>query len=106
MAVSSSDPPKTDWFGLFLEYGAFLLFALLLVPAGVVGYAIGHRDAHATTTVTVAQTGTKPAPKAAAAILPAPAFGSDQLAAQPTSDWITNGGSLANDRYSPLDEID
>jgi quinohemoprotein ethanol dehydrogenase len=36
----------------------------------------------------------------------APAFTTDELAQQPTDDWITNGGSLSNQRYSPLDEID
>jgi quinohemoprotein ethanol dehydrogenase len=35
----------------------------------------------------------------------APAFTSSQLEAQPTTDWITNGGSLTNDRYSPLTQI-
>jgi quinohemoprotein ethanol dehydrogenase len=35
----------------------------------------------------------------------APAFSTDELAALPTDNWITNGGSLANQRYSPLTEI-
>src|SRR5438132_2625781 len=36
----------------------------------------------------------------------APAFGSAPLAAPPGADWITNGGSLSNERYSPLAQID
>jgi quinohemoprotein ethanol dehydrogenase len=48
---------------------------------------------------------TKAAQPTAQTIDPAPAFSLDQLAAQPTDDWITNGGSLANQRYSPLDLI-
>jgi quinohemoprotein ethanol dehydrogenase len=36
----------------------------------------------------------------------APAFTAAQLNALPTGNWITNGGSLANQRYSPLDKID
>jgi alcohol dehydrogenase (cytochrome c) len=36
------------------------------------------------------------------AIRPAPAFTSPQLLAPPTAQWITNGGSLYNQRYSPL----
>ena len=28
-----------------------------------------------------------------------------ELAAAPTNNWITNGGSLSNQRYSPLDQI-
>ena len=34
-----------------------------------------------------------------------PAFSSSELTALPTTDWITNGGSISNQRYSPLDEI-
>ena len=34
-----------------------------------------------------------------------PAFTATQLADLPVSDWITNGGNIYNQRYSPLDEI-
>ena len=34
-----------------------------------------------------------------------PAFSSSDLTAQPTNNWITNGGSISNQRYSPLTEI-
>ena len=34
-----------------------------------------------------------------------PAFSSGELAALPTTNWITNGGSISNQRYSPLDQI-
>ena len=34
-----------------------------------------------------------------------PAFTADELAAWPTDNWVTNGGNLANQRYSPLDQI-
>jgi quinohemoprotein ethanol dehydrogenase len=46
------------------------------------------------------------APPAAAAIRPAPAFTPAQLTALPTTAWITNGGSLFNQRYSPLKQLD
>lgn len=36
----------------------------------------------------------------------APAFTAQQLAAPPMTGWITNGGNLANQRYSPLMQID
>jgi alcohol dehydrogenase (cytochrome c) len=36
----------------------------------------------------------------------APAFSTSDLAALPKDQWITNGGSLANERYSPLSDID
>src|SRR3978361_2228558 len=35
----------------------------------------------------------------------APAFSTSDLAATASDDWITNGGSLWNQRYSSLDEI-
>ncbi len=35
----------------------------------------------------------------------APAFTPAQLQAQPTQGWLTSGGSLANQRFSPLTEI-
>ena len=34
-----------------------------------------------------------------------PAFGADYLTALPRENWITNGGTVYNQRYSPLDEI-
>ena len=34
-----------------------------------------------------------------------PAFTSDQLTALPAQDWITNGGTVFNQRYSPLEQI-
>jgi alcohol dehydrogenase (cytochrome c) len=36
---------------------------------------------------------------------PAPAFTAKQLTAQPRDGWITNGGNIFNQRYSPLTEI-
>ena len=88
----------------FLEVGIWLLFFVLLLPAAVVGYAIGSEDEEAARTVTVGEDG-KPIVKPAE-IQAAPAFSSDDLTAEPTDRWITNGGTLSNQRYSPLDEID
>jgi len=34
-----------------------------------------------------------------------PAFGADTLMERPTHEWVANGRTLRNDRYSPLDEI-
>ena len=36
---------------------------------------------------------------------PAPAFSGDRLIELPTEDWVTNGGNVYNQRYSPLDQI-
>jgi quinohemoprotein ethanol dehydrogenase len=92
------------WREGFYEVGIWLLFVLLLVPAILVGYAIGHRDNAETKTVTISQT---QAIKAELASLrPAPAFSGDDLSADPKENWLTNGGSLKNQRFSPLDEID
>ncbi|MGE5689578.1 MAG: PQQ-binding-like beta-propeller repeat protein [Pseudomonadota bacterium] len=35
----------------------------------------------------------------------APAFTAEQLSQEPRGWWVTNGGSLSNQRYSPLDQI-
>jgi alcohol dehydrogenase (cytochrome c) len=84
----------------FYEGGVWLLFFALLIPAGVVGWAIG-QSGRKTVTVTVSAPPTAPA-----AIPPAPAFSTADLAATPSDNWVTNGGSLSNDRYTSLDQID
>jgi quinohemoprotein ethanol dehydrogenase len=92
----------------FLEAGVMVLFLALLVPAGLVGWAIGHSGHSATktrtVTVTVTNKGNGASPKPS--IARAPAFTAAELAAAPRTGWITNGGSTWNQRYSPLDEID
>jgi quinohemoprotein ethanol dehydrogenase len=44
-------------------------------------------------------------PAADSQIQPAPAFTPAELSAPPTTGWITNGGTLSNQRFSPLTEI-
>jgi alcohol dehydrogenase (cytochrome c) len=44
---------------------------------------------------------TSPA-RAQTTITAAPAFNAERLSTLPTDEWITNGGTLANQRYSPL----
>lgn len=44
--------------------------------------------------------------KPGSSIKDAPAFTETQLMALPTADWVTNGGSVYNQRYSPLKQID
>ena len=36
---------------------------------------------------------------------PSPAFSTERLVSLPRQDWITNGGNVYNQRYSPLDQI-
>ncbi|MEE8461952.1 MAG: PQQ-binding-like beta-propeller repeat protein, partial [Acidobacteriota bacterium] len=38
-------------------------------------------------------------------ISPAPAFSAETLRALPTNGWLTNGGNLFNQRFSPLTQI-
>src|SRR4051812_10693791 len=42
----------------------------------------------------------------ASQIRSAAALTADDLTAEPRESWLTNGGTLANQRFSPLDEID
>ena len=90
------------------EAGMWLLFFALLVPAGIVGYVIG-RDGDGqggeAQRVTVSADGILVSAEAET-IEAAPAFSVDDLMAEPKESWITNGGTLFNQRYSPLDEID
>ena len=49
---------------------------------------------------------TAPAPGAtSSSIARSPAFSNQQLLTLPSADWITNGGTLYNQRYSPLSGI-
>ncbi|HKO37723.1 MAG TPA: PQQ-binding-like beta-propeller repeat protein [Solirubrobacterales bacterium] len=82
----------------------------VLIGAGLaflVGYLIGHETGpEKTVTESVAVRAAAPGGEAVGNIVPAPAFTAEQLAADPKENWLTNGGSLSNARYSPLDEID
>jgi quinohemoprotein ethanol dehydrogenase len=77
------------------------------VVAFVVGYLIGTANGdEKTVTESVAVRSAAPGGEAVGDIASAPAFTAEELAADPREDWLTNGGSLSNARYSPLDEID
>jgi len=56
--------------------------------------------------VAVASGGIRIAAAQAPAGRPAPAFSGAELVAPPQASWITNGGNVWNQRYSPLDQID
>jgi glucose dehydrogenase/cytochrome c5 len=85
----------------FLAVGIWVLFVALLVPAGVLGWVIGHSGKQQTRTVVET-----PAQAAKSLTKPAPAFTASDLAGAPTDDWPTNGGNVLNQRYSALDQID
>ena len=99
--MAQRDRRKRGAWDSFLEVGIWLLFLALLLPAGVVGYAIGKSQAEDEPARAAA-----PTPTETPGIEPAPAFSADELSEEPTDAWLTNGGSLTNQRYSPLDQID
>ena len=72
------------------------LFAAVLAAGGIAAVA-GVPSAGA-------MTGGR-AVSAAVAITAAPAFTSSDLSATPGADWIANGGSINNQRYSSLNQI-
>src|SRR3954467_3148931 len=76
----------------------------LAILAGVVGWGIGRTTAPKEETTAAPAAGQAGAEEQA--IASAPAFTADDLTAEPRENWITNGGTLMNQRYSPLDEID
>src|SRR3954452_4989968 len=77
----------------------------LVFLGSLVGWFIGHYATPGHTKTVTVQSG-QTAVQESSAITPAPAFSMDDLAALPTENWPTNGGSLSNERYSPLDQID
>jgi len=99
---------RGGWYGWFLDAGIWVLFVLLLLPAAAVGYVIGKEQAEDDEPAKEV-TGTQQSGEAisdGSQITVAPAFSADDLMEEPKEAWLTNGGTLSNQRYSPLDEID
>ena len=102
--MARAERRRRGWYGAFLDAGIWVLFVALLLPAAGVGYVIGKEQASdepAQEAEPAADAGTE-TPE----IEPAPAFTADDLMEEPKEAWLTNGGTLMNQRYSPLDEID
>ena len=97
---------KRGWYDAFMDAGIWLLFAALLLPVGLVGYAIGKNQADDEPGTRAEQTQQPDGAATDAGIAAAPAFSADELSEEPKEAWLTNGGTLMNQRYSPLDEID
>jgi quinohemoprotein ethanol dehydrogenase len=98
---------RRGWYDAFMDAGIWILFVLLLVPAAFVGYVIGKDQADdepATQASGTVQQGEAIAD--GNSINAAPAFSAEDLMKEPEDAWLTNGGTLMNQRYSPLDEID
>jgi alcohol dehydrogenase (cytochrome c) len=80
-----------------LDRNTAIIVGLLVLAAAAGGWALGRYVEPRESEVSVGL---------GASIRTAPAFSADDLSALPREDWITNGGHLANQRYSPLDQID
>lgn len=78
-----------------------------VVVAFLAGYLLGHFTGSSKTTTVSAIASPAEGEEATASgdIEAAPAFTAAELEAEPGEDWITNGGSIANHRFSTLDEI-
>ena len=97
---------KRGWYDAFMDVGIWLLLVALLLPAGFVGYVIGKDQASDAPATQTEQAQQDDGAATAAGIQAAPAFSADDLSEEPKDGWLTNGGTLMNQRYSPLDEID
>ncbi len=93
--------------GVVIAAIAATAIALGFGVAFLAGFFLGHFTGHEkTVTVGAASSpGGGAAETGQSGIKAAPAFTAQELAAEPTTNWLTNGGSLSNARYSPLDEI-
>ncbi len=78
----------------------------LILAGGVVGWVVGHYVGSPSATKTVTVSGSGSSPTSSVTIAKAPNFSAADLSALPNADWPTVGGSLMNERYSPLDQID
>jgi quinohemoprotein ethanol dehydrogenase len=93
--------------------------AIAAVPVAIVATAFIVQStappSHSASTTTVTETVTSTTPSTtttapttttgATTITPAPSFTAADLTPAPTDGWLTNGGDLTNDRYSPLTAI-
>jgi len=82
---------------LGLVLGVFTLVLFFLIPVVFLPVLLGSPEAQRATPSDVASRSRQ--------ISPAPAFSGEALRALPTSGWLTNGGSLFNQRFSPLTQI-
>jgi quinohemoprotein ethanol dehydrogenase len=78
----------------------------LIFVGGFVGWVIGHYATNSEATKTVTVTASSGSPSTSSDIETAPNFSAADLTAAPTENWPTVGGTLRNDRYSPLTQID
>ncbi len=92
--VPPDDHAEDDGEGQLELNGAVLVGVLLALALAAGTYIIGYQNGK----------GTRESP-VSNEIGAAPAFEADELNELPQDNWLTNGGSLNNQRYSPLDQI-
>src|ERR1700739_3297303 len=110
MGVSMNDD-KNGWGAFFGVITSFAVGAALVLAVGVgilLGYFVigsgGEKSSsQKTTAAQVAQVPTSEGKTATIAL--APEFSSSELSATASQNWLSNGGSISNERYSSLDEI-
>src|SRR5215210_6479714 len=104
--MASREPrPGSAGDGGFLALLLVGLIGLALI-AGAVIWGVASSDEPSETAEVGATAGADDEEAEPQTIATAPAFTADDLTAEPRENWITNGGTLMNQRYSPLDEID
>jgi alcohol dehydrogenase (cytochrome c) len=93
--------------GVYTAEAVIMTIVAGLIFAGVfVGWIIGHYASNSVAVKTVTVSASAGSPTSEEGIEAAPNFTADDLSKSPTSDWPTVGGTLRNDRYSPLTTID
>jgi alcohol dehydrogenase (cytochrome c) len=99
------------FWGIVVSSAVAIGFGVSILAGYLIGHFTGH-DKTTTVTVTAAERPADSNPETAAQnagvadqITPAPAFSRGELTALPRENWITNGGSTYNQRYSPLTQI-
>jgi len=106
--MGSQEPTGRGGFG---DGGLQTLLAVgavgLALIAGIVGWGVGRATApDDSVTVAAGAAAEDEGEGTAEGIAPAPSFTAEDLTTEPRENWITNGGTLMNQRYSPLDQID
>jgi alcohol dehydrogenase (cytochrome c) len=85
---------------------ASILSTARAAALAAVALAVTHSEpSFAQTDSTAAAPATAAARASAAAPAPAPAFRASDLTAPPRAGWLTNGGTLSNQRFSPLTQV-
>src|SRR3954454_21310349 len=93
--------------GVYTAEAAIMVLVVGLIFAGVfVGWIIGHYATNTQAVKTVTVSASAGSPSSSDDLPPTPNLSAAHPIKAPTEDWPTVGGTLRNDRYSPLSKID